>query len=441
MKFYLFLILLLVTASAVPIKAEYENPIHFFFAGLWFTFTGFVQDILHWNRKTPLDAKKTVAEIIMSAGYQFETHKIVTEDRYINTAWRITGKLDIEADDPHPERRPCVILQHGLLDNSASWLVLPREVALPFRLADLGYDVWMTNSRGNINSYEHLDAETHSVYDTGSDYYKFSFDDMARYDVPSNLDYVLKHSNYDKAFYVGHSQGTTQFFAASAILDDLKDKISGFIGLAPVMHVGNIYDPFIWLLSISQLERFLIWINEYNFLIIPQFFSPLLRFVAVRFRTTFWRALTLFFGIDSKINVDLNRMPVIANHEPGGTSIWNMKHWKQNNKSKLFQAMDWGKEENLRRYGNETAPIYEHEKIAETFENFPSLLIAGENDALVPPKDLAILESVVQPSGAEIMVVNDYGHGDLIWAKDIEKTTFDPLVEFITKHTPPPESS
>lgn len=236
----------------------------------------------------------------MTAGYSFETHKIVTEDKYINTAWRIVGKLEDEETDPHPEKKPCVILQHGLLDNSATWLIPERSVALPFRLADEGYDVWMTNSRGNINSYEHLEPETHNIKDVGSDYYKFSYGDMAQYDVPANLNYVLKHSNYDKAFYVGHSQGTTQFFAASAILDDLKDKISGFIGLAPVMNINHIYDPFLTLLSYSGLEKLLIFLKLYNFFIIPKLFNPAFRAFAMKFRTLVWRVLTLFFLVSTK---------------------------------------------------------------------------------------------------------------------------------------------
>ena len=128
-------------------------------------------------------------------------------------------------------------------------------------------------------------------------------------------------------------------------------------------------------------------------------------------------------------------MPVIGNLEPGGTSVWNMKHWKQNFESKNFAAMDWGKKINMEKYGQDKPPVYEPEKIAETFNHFPSLLIAGENDALVPSKDLETLEAIVTPTGTEILVVNDYGHGDMIWAKTVKETTFDPTVEFIKKNT------
>ena len=149
--------------SFSSVRAEYDTPWEYFIYGIKFWVEALFEDIFTRTKEQPLDAYKTVAEIIMTAGYRFETHKIVTPDNYINTAWRITGKLKNNKNEPKPETKPCVILQHGLIDNSATWLIPNSTIALPFRLADEGYDVWMTNSRGNINSYEHMHPETHNV--------------------------------------------------------------------------------------------------------------------------------------------------------------------------------------------------------------------------------------------------------------------------------------
>ena len=148
--------------SVVTVRGSDENMVSFFFKGALYCFESLIYDIFHWSEPRTIDAYKTVPELIMTAGYRFETHKIVTKDKYINTAWRIVGKLDEENGIP-PEKKPCVILQHGLLDNSATWLILNSTQALPFKLVDEGYDVWMTNSRGNINSFEHMHPETHNV--------------------------------------------------------------------------------------------------------------------------------------------------------------------------------------------------------------------------------------------------------------------------------------
>lgn len=36
-----------------------------------------------------------------------------------------------------------------------------------------------------------------------------SFDEMAKYDLPATIDFILKKTGQDKLHYVGHSQGTT----------------------------------------------------------------------------------------------------------------------------------------------------------------------------------------------------------------------------------------
>jgi len=63
---------------------------------------------------------------------------------------------------------------------------------------------------------------------------------MAKYDLPVMIDYVLKESNQNKLAYVGHSQGTTQMFTALAEdFDDLREKVSCFVALAPITYLGG----------------------------------------------------------------------------------------------------------------------------------------------------------------------------------------------------------
>ena len=213
-----------------------------------------------------------------------------------------------------------------------------------------------------------MHPETHNVKDISSDYFKFTWDEMAKYDLPSNIDYVLSHSNHKKVFYVGHSQGTTQFFAAADIIPGLEDKIAAFIGLAPVMYVGNIISPFIWIQIKIGIAKVLDWLKIYNFLIFPNEISPLLREFAIQFPRLLWRLLGLIMGIDEIIRIDLSRIPVMQNHEPGGTSYFNMNHWIQSIEKGEFQMYDFGsKAENIIHYGQPTAPLYNTTHIADTF--------------------------------------------------------------------------
>lgn len=82
--------------------------------------------------------------------------------------------------------RPVVLLGHGLLDSAAGFLVNGPGASLGFLLADAGYDVWLTNWRGNTLSRNHT-----TLSPTDARYWAFSYDEMARYDLPTILEYVL----------------------------------------------------------------------------------------------------------------------------------------------------------------------------------------------------------------------------------------------------------
>lgn len=53
-------------------------------------------------------------------------------------------------------QRKAVMVVHGLVDSSNTWVVNGRNNSVAFILADEGYDVWVPNTRGNIFSMEHV---------------------------------------------------------------------------------------------------------------------------------------------------------------------------------------------------------------------------------------------------------------------------------------------
>ena len=99
--------------------------------------------------------------------------------------------------------RPPVLLFHGLLDSSVTWIINNANQSLAFVLADAGFDVWMGNVRGNWFCRRHI-----LLRETDRAFWEYSLDDHARYDVTSTVNHILRRSQAKKLTYVGHSQGS-----------------------------------------------------------------------------------------------------------------------------------------------------------------------------------------------------------------------------------------
>src|SRR3990167_5423681 len=120
-----------------------------------------------------------------------------------------------------------VFLQHGLFDSADGWVVNEQSKSLGFALADAGYDVWLGNNRGNKYS-----RANKRVSPSNPAFWNYSFQEMGMYDVKAQLTFVLNFAGVSNLVYVGHSQGTSQMFAAlsdPATQAFVNSKVSVFI--------------------------------------------------------------------------------------------------------------------------------------------------------------------------------------------------------------------
>jgi hypothetical protein len=109
-------------------------------------------------------------ELISYNGYRPETHLCITEDGYLLNLHRILNISEAERSSG-----PTILLLHGLLDSSATFLINGREGSLGFLLAGEGFDVWLGNSRGNRYSLSH-----ESIPPSNLEFWDWSWDALAR---------------------------------------------------------------------------------------------------------------------------------------------------------------------------------------------------------------------------------------------------------------------
>lgn len=108
-------------------------------------------------------------DLVVEAGYPLEEHFVTTADGYVLGVYRIPGCGGSSASGfgsgrsrgggtgssstrrsgsgrsrgDSAQRRPPVLLLHGVLDSSAAWVLNEPSQSLGFILADAGFDVWL----------------------------------------------------------------------------------------------------------------------------------------------------------------------------------------------------------------------------------------------------------------------------------------------------------
>ena len=357
---------------------------------------------------------------ISNLGLDLEEETVTTEDRYVNTMWRLTSK------DPNNRNGKSVIMQHGLLDGAFSFLILAED-SLPKKLCDEGYVVYLPYIRGTQFSRSHLD------YDSGltSKYWDFSFDHMAAYDVPANINFVKNRDGVEKVYYIGHSQGSLTFFLAYMNNPEFMEKnIAKFIALGTVPNVNNAPH---FLIKLFDKSKILNLIPVKNFLTLPkevgQVFVPLCTSKA-KFLCNSILSLA-FSGTHETGRIDYDRLGKnIYLYEPGGTSLQNMKHWIQIYKAKRAQKYDYGLVENLKHYGQTTPPVYDLKKMKGY--SIPSLMTISDADPFANPQDtLDFVDNIENKKVVNILSLTNYNHIDYFWADSAVQEIFPKVMNFL----------
>jgi gastric triacylglycerol lipase len=304
-----------------------------------------------------------------------------------------------------------IILQHGLIDSSDTWLTNDEDKAPGFMLANKGYDVWLGNSRGNKHSRNHTTYNP----DKNKEFWEFTFQHMADYDLPAIFSYVNKITR-QKIHYIGHSQGSIQMHIALSkrnnVIETLMDKYFAF---GPVAYVGNARSNIVDLLDKSLL------IQWYHLRGIHEFLPSLGWFetdVGIIFCAEFPKVCGDFLGqiCDADPSLDnYDRYDVLVGHDPSGTSVLNMEHWKQAFDRGTFQAFDYGSAtENTAHYGQATPPVWNPSNI-----RVPIRLFAGSSDELADPTDVKKLWDMLTPGTQAFYKTYTSGHVTFLWGKDV----------------------
>lgn len=350
-----------------------------------------------------------------------EEISVVTEDNYVNTIWCLTSK------DEFNRNGKSIILQHGLLDSAFSWLIL-EEKSIAKLLCDEGYKVYLPNMRGNQFSKSHLDYDSSLI----SDFWNFSFDEMAQFDLLTIINTIKKRDGVEKIDYMGHSQGTLIFFLAYMNNPDFIEKnINKFIAVGTVPNVNHAEHFILELATKSKIANL---IPIKNFMTFPTELGKILvPFCTGKAKSLCHKILKLCFGgFDDTKRVDYDRLGKnIFMHMPGGTSLQNIKHWLQAFEKKKMIKFDFGSIlENFKHYGKFTPPEYDLNQIKKY--KIKSMITVSDADPFCNPVDtLEFLLRIEDQSNIELINLKDYNHIDYLWADSAYEDLYIKFLNFL----------
>ena len=278
---------------------------------------------------TPVQHISTYQKMINQAGYYFEEHKICTEDGYILTAWRIPCLLNETNMDLYKKRKP-VILQHGLIDSSYTWLLLDKEHSLPFLLVDNKFDVWLTNTRGNAVSFEHENPQEFDSAKIDSKYWNFSFHEMAIYDLPANVDYIKEKTGFEKIDYICHSQGGLIYFIMYTMNQKfIEENFEHFISLGTVITTFTSESNLIKLGSYSKFPEIVDTLHINNILCFNKFFYDAISNFCKFFNKPCYNIVKFIVSNNFETKrINMSKLFSEFLYVPAGTSSKNLRHYR-----------------------------------------------------------------------------------------------------------------
>jgi len=351
---------------------------------------------------TDPDTHSTMIEVVESKGFPIEQHFATTKDGYILQMFRIPHGRN----GPIEGVAPVALIQHCLLCSSFDFVNNMANQSLAFVLADAGFDVWLPNNRGNLYSINHTTLDTKS-----DEFWDFSWDEMALFDLPAEFDYILGHTNQSSLSYIGHSEGTTQAFAGFSVLPSLAARVNVFVALAPIAFVAHSQSPVFNLLAKMDVVEIFNWFGIKQFLPANSFLSFFGPVLCKGIPHGCDAAIFLFCGTTKHMNA--TRMPVYVAHTPAGTSVKNMLHWTQQIKQDTFSMFDYGSDKNMLVYNSSSPPAYDLTQV-----KVPTVLFTGGNDILADQQDLDRLKRLLGSTVTDEIHQDTWAHLDYAWAYD-----------------------
>ncbi|XP_053668622.1 lipase 3-like [Anopheles marshallii] len=396
-----------------------------------------------WKRPPIEYDRDLVIELIEAADYPIEKHVLTTSDGYILKLHRIPDPLQFrsaeqgadtnDTDDPDEQLRfgpnktfrGTVLLVPGLFSTAADFVVTGPENALAFVLADAGYDVWLANVRGSRFSRKNTKL---SVAD--SEFWDFSFHEIGTIDLPAIIDYIVRETNAQKLFYVGHNQGMTDLFVLLSSKPRYNRKIHHAIGLASIAYLGTTENRVVRRAAelTDKLYATLRALNIHELRPSPDIVRLLSGTVCASDMSELCREMLRGF-FSTTADRSRNLLPSIVDDLLTSVSTRQLIHFGQLMQTKKFQQFDYRNYMlNTQKYGQAKPPEYNLTRVRLAVS-----LYHGTNDFITSTKDALRLKDELR-NVKHFLEVPDLNHIGFVYSDRLYGRVNGKIIDIFNQH-------
>eukprot|EP00271_Cylindrocystis_brebissonii_P008026 TRINITY_DN2203_c0_g1_i5.p1 TRINITY_DN2203_c0_g1~~TRINITY_DN2203_c0_g1_i5.p1 ORF type:complete len:405 (+),score=70.98 TRINITY_DN2203_c0_g1_i5:169-1383(+) len=325
--------------------------------------------------------------LVVPYGYPCEDHHVTTDDGFTLLLNRIRYGRS-QGGDRGGYVRPAILLQHGLMVGSESWLLSGPGEALGFVLADAGFDVWLGNARGSRWNLDHV-----TLAKTDKAYWDWTFEEMAEFDLPAMLETVCENTGQPRVLVAAHSQ-----------------RISAALLLCPIAFLGHVASRPCKAAAEIFLDKVVgkIGFKEFNFN--SALGAALVNAACIRANVNCAHIVEAFSGPNCCVNA--TAVKAYLEWIPSPTSVRNLAHLAQLIRSGKWQRYDYGRLGNFLRYGRLTPPEFLADLMPSTV---PLAFAVGSKDILSVASDVSLLFAAMAEWPKDLWVMEDYAHLDFIF--------------------------
>ncbi|THG14029.1 triacylglycerol lipase 2-like [Camellia sinensis] len=370
-----------------------------------------------------LEGGAGICSAVTVHGYRCQEFHVRTDDGYILSVQRIPqGRLGSGGGGGGGKTKQPVLLQHGVLVDGMTWVLNSPDESLAFILADSGFDVWISNTRGTKFSRRHLTLDA-----TNPEFWNWTWDDLVTHDLPVVIDFVFKQTG-QKIDYVGHSMGTLVALASFSEGRQI-NKVKSAALLSPIAYLSHMTTALGNVAAKAFVGEIttLFGLAEFN----PKG-EPVMNFLKALCAQPGVNCYDLLTAITGK-NCCLNASTVelFLKHEPQSTATKNLVHLAQTVRDGTLSKYDYGNLfYNVKHYGELRPPMYNLSNIPH---NLPLFLSYGGQDALSDVRDVeTLLDSLKlhDPDKLSVQYIKDYAHADFIIGVTAKDIVYNQIISF-----------